>query len=985
MADQAASLSPTLVSPLVGREREQSLLRTALTAALAGHGSLVLIGGEAGIGKTALAEVLCHEAAQQGAFVLVGRCYDLTDTSPYGPWVDLFLRLPSSPDLPAFPPAFAARGTVGTVASQMALFLQVHDFLAAIRAQRPLVLLLDDIHWADPASLDLLRFLARAPGDLGLLLVATYRAEELTRHHPLAILLPVFVREARATRLDVHPLPQAAIAALVHQRYPLGETDTATLSAYLDARTEGNPFFIGEVLRTLEEDAALLVTPDGWCLGDLARTGVPPLLRQVIEGRLGRLDAETQRLLAVAAVIGQVVPVDLWVAVAAVDENAILGTIDRALEAHLLAEASDGGGARFGHALVRETLYAGMSATRRRPIHRRVGEALAARPHPDADVVASHFQRAGEARAITWLVRAGERAQLAYAWLTAIGRYEAALALLESNGGDLAERGWLRYRSARLRRVGTPRKALEHLDEALRIATLVEDRALAAAARYTRGLCLFFTAAYDDAIRELGAGADALEALPLEEQERLDLGPDAEGLPTATNPRGMLVVVLAELGRVAEAVSMGEETHEGRPRHTPLGELGWAHHGDRDTGLGIAHALAGHPDAARAAFARARAIFRAGDNPDYLGSSATLELLLLALPCGAERPEQQDQLVAEVAEAGRRGSATAEGRVHVARLPLLALRGRWPEALAEADAAMREGSRGSWQVYVSPILGEIARLRGEPEAAWPYIRALLLHGPQTAPGTLLLWGGLALIRLAAALALDAVALPQAHAWLLAHDRWLAWSGAVLGQSEGHTLWAAYHRATGDTARAREYAARALAHASEPRQPLALLAAHRLLGELDTAAGQHDAASRHLAAALHLAETCAAPHERALALLALAELRSATGERGAARSRLDEVLGICVPLGARPVLARAAALAQRLEATITAPLLYPAGLSAREAEVLRLVAAGLSNPQVGQRLFLSPRTVEQHLRSIFNKVGVPSRAAAARWAAEQGLA
>ena len=134
---------------------------------------------------------------------------------------------------------------------------------------------------------------------------------------------------------------------------------------------------------------------------------------------------------------------------------------------------------------------------------------------------------------------------------------------------------------------------------------------------------------------------------------------------------------------------------------------------------------------------------------------------------------------------------------------------------------------------------------------------------------------------------------------------------MLGQAEGQLGWAAYHRAAGDLAMARQHAERALAQASEPRQPLALLAAHRLLGELDTEAGRHAEAAAHLDQALALADACAAPYERALTLLALAELRAATGDTAAACALLDEARAICTPLDAKPALARADAIARRL--------------------------------------------------------------------------
>jgi len=239
--------------------------------------------------------------------------------------------------------------------------------------------------------------------------------------------------------------------------------------------------------------------------------------------------------------------------------------------------------------------------------------------------------------------------------------------------------------------------------------------------------------------------------------------------------------------------------------------------------------------------------------------------------------------------------------------------------------------------------------------------------------------------IAATLALEAGDLTAARAWLEAHDRWLAWSGATLGQAEGDLLWARYHHAAGDGERAAEQARQALLHATTPRQPFVLIAVHRLLGELDTAAGHYDEANGHLDEALALADACGAPYERALTLLARAELRAAMGDPASALGLLEDVRAVCTPLGAQPALLRAKTLAARLtphRAERAAP--HPAGLTEREVTVLRLLAGGQSNREIGIALGITTRTAERHISNIYTKIGMYGRAEAATYAIRHAL-
>jgi predicted ATPase len=545
---------------LVGREREQTALRDQHEAARTGRGGLVLIGGEAGIGKTALAESLCGEATEQGALVLIGRCYDLTETPPYGPWVDLFARYRPTDRQPPLPLVFIQPGAVGATMSQSEIFTQTRDFLAALAACQSVLLLLDDLHRADPASLDLLRVLARDLAILPVLIIVTYRAEEVTRRHPLYQLLPVLVREAHADRYDLQRLDDDAVLALVAGQYPLADHDAARLVAYLQERAEGNPFYLGELLRSLEAEHALHRRADGWAVGDLTRAQIPSLLRQVIDGRLTRLGDDAPPLLAVAAVIGHVVPFGLWATVAGIDETTLLAVVERTAAASLMDETPEGTGARFAHALVREAVYEGIRPSQRRKLHRQVGEALTAPGSvPDPDAVAYHLLQAGDEGAAEWLVRAGERAQRAYAVETAADRYEAACTLMAGAPAPAAQRGWLLYRLALLRRIADPLGSIAYLDEAAALAAASGDRALAAGALFARSFCRANHFGTEEMLTELAAGVDALESLSPDEHARLN---EEDGLPTSADSRawrGSLIFHLALVGRFAAAIAMGEQ------------------------------------------------------------------------------------------------------------------------------------------------------------------------------------------------------------------------------------------------------------------------------------------------------------------------------------------------------------------------------------------------------------------------------------------
>jgi predicted ATPase len=467
---------------LVGRERELSSLRNTLERACQGKGSLVLVSGEAGIGKTSLLQRLIAEAREQGALVLTGAAYDHSATPPYGPWLEITDRYRADDTLPELPDALKRGTGIGDLQTQTELFEFVRDFFVQVADRRSLVLMLEDLHWSDRESLELLRFLGRSIEVKRILIVATYRDDEVNRRHALFALLPSLIRESRTTRVSLSSLTLDEVRALLDLHYSLPRSDRDRLANYLSTRAEGNPLFTVEVLRTLEQSEHLAASESGWTVADLSRVPMPSLVQQVIERRLSQLDEQAVGMLEIASVFGQVVPFDLWQSASEATGPEFDATLEQAIEAHLLVEVPESAEFRFSHWLVRQAVYERIAILRRRRLHRQVGDLLAATPSADPDIVADHFQRAGDHRAIDWLIRAAERAQDTYAWLTAAERFKSVVDLMASDPTRARERGWLLCHLGWIKRHSDPAAGIPYLEQARQIAREIGDSLLDAVA-----------------------------------------------------------------------------------------------------------------------------------------------------------------------------------------------------------------------------------------------------------------------------------------------------------------------------------------------------------------------------------------------------------------------------------------------------------------------------------------------------------------------
>jgi DNA-binding CsgD family transcriptional regulator len=994
--------------PIIGRLAERVLLEEQLTATRAGRGQVVIVGGEAGIGKTTMARNLAAYARNTGCQVLLGQSYDLMATPPYGPWLDLVERYQhqGSETGPVPVPAVFDGGNIDGISSQSEVFGQVREFLQALSADAPILLVLEDAHWADPASLELLRYIASRIGSIPLLVLVTYRIDELTRRNPFFNLLPTLIRESDGFRLDLKPWTRQDLWDFLAARYDLPGQDTDRLVGYLDVHAEGNPFFVTELLRALEgeSDAGLARHDGGWRLAQIDRLVLPALVRQVIEARVARMGDITRDALAVAAVIGQVVPLDLWSHVAGIDESTILDIVDHAMESHLVAAAPDGTHVHFVHALTREALYQGIAPPRRRLIHRAVATALQDSGLADPDAVAYHLRQAGDPAAPDWLIRAGERAQRAYAWLSARDRFMDAAGLLVDAPDQALTRARLLYRCGRLQRYSHAALGIENLELAERLAEQAGDKVLMADAIYSQSLLRCFADEWAVGVPQMASAIDVLEALspeegraswstvnwmadalPLIELPTLsDIDPAAETLIAAgiNHRRGGLPWFMAVAGHLGAARDMAT-AFLGHAAGIEAGPLVLSSTAHSSFGLGIAQSALGHPVEARGAMSQAREIYERLDHHAVIAFTYLTELNDVVIPWFTTDLVERRRVAAEAEQAlERAGGALPSGLpARRAHLPLMYLEGAWNEAGTLASDDIEHGTY-VLRRQVTRVLAPIACHRGQCDEAWRHIRSLLTEGSQTAPGTAVLLDALLLQELAIELCIDEGDLDNAWSWLEAHERWLEWSGARLGRADHELARARLLLATGEVPAAESAARLAIDLAADPYQPIATLRGRRLLGELMLDQGKLEDAGNELSISADIAAACNAPYERALSEFGLARARwHASPDAALALAR--GARSVCADLGAEPVLRRIDAFLQD-DGPAVADASLPAGLTHRELDVLRLVAEGLTDAEIGTLLFISPRTVSQHLRSTYGKLGVHSRAAATRFAIERQI-
>ncbi len=943
------------------------MLTERLTAAGRGESSIVVLSGEPGVGKTRLLTELADHAAAKGWWVLVGRALDSEGMPPYLPFVealhehvrlcavdDLRTQLGDSapevalvlPEVARRLPDLPASNRLEPEGQRYRLFDKLSEFIGAIAREKEsgLLLCLEDLQWADGSTLLLLEHLCRRLRNARLLVLATYRDTELDVGGPLARTLEQLTRQHSTQRLEVKGLDDDGVRLMLAG---LGRPDPPpALVGAVYAETEGNPFFVHEVFDYLA-DQGRLFDPAGLWRSDLqvGATDVPQSVRLVLGRRLDRLSTECHTVLGLAAVLGRTFEYELLRATSEMSEDALLAVLDEAEAAHLLF-SDDRRRLTFAHELIRQTLLSGLTALRRQQFHLHAAQAIEQLPGAITDAhlaeIAGHYRMAGgaadSAKLIEYLTRAGLHALDVRAYDESIGLLGEAIAAVQARNGHALSGSGLAdlHRDCGRAYIGLGKwaAARRELEAALdmladaptekRSALLID---LAVACRWDGDLKSGRRYAEDARVLAEGVGRQDLQAGALASMALLEF---SEG----------------EIARGATSYRTAIERARGVDRSVAkTAQAGYAH---------LLYLSAKHDESIEHGF---QAVSLARELSDMATLTFALGPLGLSLSAIGRYSEAEEAF----AEARRVGSQYGiEGylarAISMSATPHLDLFD-FDGALQIAEEASELGREFNFvSARVSAAIDCLfIRLRsGNPGRALDLLPAVrgLVANEVNADGTWLhgwLWG----LRLAQA---------EAEAAVAGND----WREAVRLAT-----------CSIDASRAR----------MRPKYESAALATR---AQALVALGRKKEAIADLTAAIGVARGTADP---ALVVRAAATMLRVEPDASLADEAHQSIRRILDAVSnPRTLLCFEASEAVQFIYSTRGPHSrhreqrpsYPAGLSDREVEVLRLVASGKSNTQIAAELVISVNTVQRHVGSILSKTGLANRTQAASYAHQVGI-
>lgn len=992
--------SPGLLGqlPLVGRIAELDVVRSALSAAYDGLGTTLLLRGEAGVGKTRLARYAGDEARRRGFAVAAGRAYPVEAGVPYALFSDALLPLlramdpaavttltRAAPELAQIFPALEPERRLPTARDDPAELRQrmlwsFAQFLKNFAAHQPLLIVLEDLQWADASSLELLHFSARQTRCERIVFVCTHLTEGERSNALLHELDRSLLSAGIARAHTVEPLDLADTALLIQQALGRIALPPAVreFAARLHGWTRGNPFFLIETLKEVLRSGRDSAAGAGWTARALRDFTMPRSVREAVSERIGRLSPDARAVAELACVVGAHLTFDALLVVAPLEEADLLTALEELVEEHILEEHLDGSSVAydFVHPLLRDTLYTGLGLARARILHRTVAEALehfwgdAAERH--ADELAYHFTRGGAgdgAKSARYLAAAGRRALARNADREAADYLRAARDAAGARGPD--DVGELRPELARaLQRLGRRKEALELWRE-LRDEAVAEGR-IRGAVEAERHIAL--------ALLSAGHRREALETLDIA------LTRTEADAALAVHVEVMRAAVLQELGRPGDSLAALQAALERLPADADAGLRARVHRG-----FLLLYTWTGP-----AALAREHGELAA----DHAGQTGDLSLIFSVqrgLAAFSGLTGDYTALAGYLAESLRIAEELRSPllRLQAAEIAveLASVRGEWEAGLTQGREAL-DVARALNQWSLIPRLlvwrGLIHIGRDEMDEARACIdEAWELAGCADLPATS---ASDHRAESDAEPASDIHGIVPAHigraALLCAQGDYreavqIGEAGLRIVDSSGYTAWA-IHRLLPIIAESYVYlrdlegatavGARLRRESERFEHELGLGWADACDAVVAWLSGDTETGAVRLRAAAERLEAVPNVYDAARLRRQLAGRLADLGDRDGALRELRRAYKALVRLGARREVKKVKGQFREIRARPPQSPAAPgaAGLTARELEVAGLVGARLSNKAIARRLGISPRTVTTHVANIFKKLGISSR-------------
>lgn len=986
---------------LVGRAAELKTLAAALGDAHAGRGNTVFVVGESGIGKTRLASVLADMAAERGFTVAVGRAYPVETGVPYAVFSDAMLPIlrgiePSlltlmtrggTAELAQLFPALESGGTRTPASSRgdpaelkARLLWNFTQFLSRFAAKKPLVLILENLQWADSASLEMLHFVARQITGDRVLVVATHNDPD----HRASAGLRTTERSLRgignAQRIRLTALPPEAITELLEKTFGVDAERTGAFAERLHRWTGGNPFFIDESIKALVDADILHEGSGGWVGWDVEELHVPATIREAVLARLAELSPDARALADIAAVLGARATHEELAAASGIESAALIAAIDELRGADVLTERTESGDIvyDFSHPLLQETLYQELGLARTRTLHGAIAESLETlygpRAMAHAGELAYHYARGDTkqlaAKAVRYLRAAGRDASAKYANREAADYLATALSIAEEDSsGDREELG---AELARVRqRLGDYAGAMELWQQALEAARAADDVAKIASIERSIGLARYWSGAFAEALAHYDAAIQAARQAGDRTLEARVLVAKASALQAI----GRTAESRAEIeGALEIAKSLGDE-----------GLLARVHRA-----LVLVYLWMGPAELAREHGRQAIALAESSGQRSVAWSAHWALAMLEGLTGQAEATRRHIGEAQRIADELR--SPLFRAWISEVEIEYAAGVGDWDHAVALAqrtiDVARSLGQRTLlprvlvWLGLLYLGRGDVERGKACVDEAWE-----LAIGGGSTPAMR-----------------DVFATVPAHIGRAAYHLTMGEyaqairvgeHGLEIADRSGHVVWA-IHRLmpviaeaslwASDMERASRIGDRMRRQSTALGQQLGLAWATACDALVKLYGGDTSGSVSLLRGAVDALEAIPYVPDAARLRRQLARALAETGDRDEAMRELKRAHEVFAHLGAERELDATREQLRELGARPPARTTTQGvgGLTGREIEIVRLVAARRSNKEIGAALGISARTASTHLSNIFAKLGVESRGELADRAREAGL-